>query len=93
MDCYKKHEKPQVKDCMQCEFEGICKKESIFRSANEISNIHTENVKGLVSRVDDMDSNAEQKIGPLWNIVRALIFATIMATVCLLLGYMCDGHV
>lgn len=67
--------------------------ESILGSAEEISNIHTENTKSIMNRIDEMDINAERKIGPLWNIVRMLINTMILATICLSIGYACNGHV
>ena len=93
MKCRKNLSNPNVKDCMQCEYQYLCKMESILGSAKEISNIHTESTKGIMNKIDEIDTTAERKIGPLWNIFRALVFSMILAAICLSIGYACNGHV
>ena len=70
MKCRKNLSNPNVKDCMQCEYQDLCKMESILGSAKEISNIHTESTKGIMNKIDEIDTTAERKIGPLWNIAK-----------------------
>ena len=52
MKCRKNLSNPNVKDCMQCEYQDLCKMESILGSAKEISNIHTESTKGIMNKID-----------------------------------------
>ena len=51
MKCRKNLSNPNVKDCMQCEYQDLCKMESILGSAKEISNIHTESTKGIMNKI------------------------------------------
>ena len=46
-----------------------------------------------MNKIDEIDTTAERKIGPLWNIFRALVFSMILAAICLSIGYACNGHV
>ncbi len=89
MKCRKNLSNPNVKDCMQCEYQDLCKMESILGSAKEISNIHTESTKGIMNKIDEMDIKAEQKIGPVWNVFRLMINAVIISTIGMLLAYSC----
>ncbi|WP_425884813.1 hypothetical protein ACPYIV_20180 [Parabacteroides sp. ASD2025] len=77
MKCRKQISYPQAEDCQQCNFQDICKIESIICSADEISNIHTENTKSVLNGVESFNRKAERKMGGLWHIISTCAYAII----------------
>ena len=90
MDCRKKIDRPRINDCINCEYQELCKMESIVKSADEISDIRTENTKGVMDRVSDFNERGERKLGPMWGCLRVIIFYITLATICILLGETCS---
>lgn len=92
MNCKKQMSHPRVTDCQQCEYQDICKMESIINSANEISNINTENTKSVLNRIEYLDKKAEQKVGPLWNPICTIIYTIILGIILTIISYACNGY-
>lgn len=83
---------PRVIDCQQCEYQNICKMESIINSANEISNINAENTKSGLNMIEYLDKKTEQKVGPLWNPICTIIFTIILGIILSIISYACNGY-
>ena len=74
MDCRKNLKQPKMTDCVNCEYEDICKFESIIRGARGIENIHSENAKSIMDRIGETDKKLEEKYGGLYVAFLAVIF-------------------
>lgn len=91
MNCRKNLKRPKVTDCVNCEYEDVCKFESIIRGAKDIENIHSENTNGVIDRYEEANIKLEKKLGPhLYGIVSLMLGFFIFGIIVAILSWITD---